>query len=36
MMLELAESEDFADHSPIIDGFNVFKQHTIVGGWPIE
>jgi hypothetical protein len=36
MVLELAESEDFTDHSPIIDGFNVFKQRTIVGCWPDE
>jgi hypothetical protein len=25
MMLELSESEDFSDHSPIVSNFNVFE-----------
>jgi hypothetical protein len=33
MVLELSELEDFADHPPIVDGLDVFKQRTIVGGW---
>jgi hypothetical protein len=36
MVLELAESKDFANHPLVIDGFDMFKQHTIVGGWSDE
>jgi hypothetical protein len=36
MVLELSESEDFADHSPIVGDFNMFKQHAIVGSRPSE
>jgi hypothetical protein len=30
-MFKLLELEDFADHSPIINGFDMLKQCTIVG-----
>jgi hypothetical protein len=36
MMLKLPEPEDFTDHSLIVGDFNMFKQRTIVGGWPNE
>jgi hypothetical protein len=36
MMLKLPKPKDFADHSPIIGDFDMFKQRTIVGGWSSE
>jgi hypothetical protein len=33
MVFELPEAKDFSDHPPIVGGFNVFKQCTVMGGW---
>jgi hypothetical protein len=29
----LSKSENFSDHSPIVDGLDMFEQHTIMGRW---
>jgi hypothetical protein len=36
MVLELLESEDFSDHSPVVSDFDVFEQHAIVSGGSCE
>jgi hypothetical protein len=36
MMLELSESEDLSNHSPIIGDFNMLKKHAIMSGGPRE
>jgi hypothetical protein len=30
MMLELMESKDFPNHSPVASNFNMLEQHTVV------
>jgi hypothetical protein len=32
-MFELLEVEDFPNHPSIVSGFDVFKEHPVMGSW---
>jgi hypothetical protein len=34
MVFKLPEPEDLPNQPLIVNGLDVLKQHTVVGGWP--